>query len=534
MIIYYNVHVTLLYMSSLYKLYKDPSGNKYYKLTDSNNTHILSKRGYGIIKKDYSFKQLELLKKELLVTPYINPSFGTQANSFPVYLESVKKLYVPKHFGIQKYGNPDKYTLSKGDVIHIDFNGTLRPKQQPVVDAYIQTCGSNDFKNNSLGGIISVGCGFGKTVLALYLISYFKRKTIVVVHKEFLVGQWKERIQQYLPNAKIGRLQGKVIDIENKDIVIAMLQSISMKKYEEKLFDCFGMCIVDECHHIGAEVFSRALPKINSYYTLGLSATPKRKDGLNSVFEWYLGPYVFKDSEKESREVEVNLVEYSNSDPSYNMNEITNYGKICMPKMINNITNYERRTRIILRLICNLTDDKDRQILILSDRRNHLKSIFDYFNASKIATVGYYIGGMKQSELKDSESKQILLGTYSMSSEGMDIPTLNTLILASPKSDIEQSIGRILRKKHHTIKPSVYDICDMFSVFNNQMKKRVAFYKKQHFTLYSIIIEDSPDTNLSEIFPLLEEKELVEYKKRNSKKKSKEKEESILGKGCLL
>ena len=238
--------------TSPYKLFKTTRGVYYRQLSSANNTHVLSNRGYGIIKNDYAFKQLESLKKELMVKPFTTPGFGKQAEPFPVFLESVKKLYIPKYYGLEKYGNPYRYTLTKGKPIDIEFDGELRTKQQPVVKSFISTCKNDDFVNNSHGGIISVGCGFGKTVLALYLISHFKRKAIVVVHKEFLVGQWEERIRQYIPTAKIGKLQGKTIDIEGKDIVIAMLQSLSMKNYPDSMFDQFGMCVVDECHHIGA------------------------------------------------------------------------------------------------------------------------------------------------------------------------------------------------------------------------------------------------------------------------------------------
>ena len=88
----------------------------------------------------------------------------------------------------------------------------------------------------------------------------------------------------------IGRIQANKVDILGKDIVIGMLQSISMKEYPEDTFNQFGFVIYDECHHLGAEVFSKALLKTNCKYTLGLSATPKRADGLSKVFEWYLGP----------------------------------------------------------------------------------------------------------------------------------------------------------------------------------------------------------------------------------------------------
>ena len=85
---------------------------------------------------------------------------------------------------------------------------------------------------------------------------------MIIVHKEFLLRQWIERIEQFLPTAKVGRIQGEVIDIEDKDIVIGMLQSLSMKDYNSSIFKDFGLSVYDECHHIGAEVFSRVFLKL--------------------------------------------------------------------------------------------------------------------------------------------------------------------------------------------------------------------------------------------------------------------------------
>ena len=112
------------------------------------------------------------------------------------------------------------------------------------------------------GGIISVPCGYGKTVIALYIAAKLNLKTLVVVHKEFLVNQWKERIEQFIPDAEIGRIQSKIVKSQNKDIVIGMLQSISMIDYDDDLFNDFGLVIYDECHHLGAEVFSNIFVSI--------------------------------------------------------------------------------------------------------------------------------------------------------------------------------------------------------------------------------------------------------------------------------
>ena len=110
--------------------------------------------------------------------------------------------------------------------------------------------------------------------------------------------------------------------------------------------------------------------------------------------------------------------------------------------MINNICNCPRTIMIV-----NLTQTyirENRKVLILSDRRGHLDLLYKLLNGF---SRGFYVGGMKPDELRDSQEKDILLATFSMASEGMDIPKLNTVILGSPKSDVEQSVGRIFREK---------------------------------------------------------------------------------------
>ena len=99
---------------------------------------------------------------------------------------------------------------------------------------------------------------------------------------------------------------------------------------------------------------------------------------------------------------------------------------------------------------------------------------------------GYYIGGMKPDQLRESQEKDIILATFSMASEGMDIPKLDTVILASPKSDVEQSIGRIFRKNEcvRNYHPLIIDFQDNFSMFKNQCNKRLSLYRKMNFTIY--------------------------------------------------
>ena len=308
--------------------------------------------------------------------------------------------------------------------------------------------------NNGFGGLLEVGCGQGKTVMALYLISKLNIKTLIIVHKEFLMNQWIERINQFLPNSKIGKIQGQIIDIDDKDIVIGMLQSLSMKDYPDNLFDSFGFTIIDETHHIGAEVFVRSLFKVTTKYMLGLSATMTRKDGLTKVFKLFIGDVIYKYIDKETHDVLVNV--YTFKSPCSNFNEdILNFqGKPQYSSMITKISDFNSRSEFIIKIISHIfNNNPDQQLIILAHNKSLLKYLYDSILHKQLAnsSIGYYIGGMKETALKLSENKSIILATYAMAAEALDIKTLTTLLMASPKTDVTQSIGRILRTKHATI-----------------------------------------------------------------------------------
>ncbi len=340
------------------------------------------------------------------------------------------------------------------------------------------------------------------TVMAIYLICKLSVKSLVVVHKDFLLEQWKERIQQFAPTAQIGLIKAKTIDVDNKDIVLASLQSLSMKEYDPNIFKDFGFAIVDECHHTSAEVFSKALKKINFRYTLGLSATIKRKDGLSKVFKWYLGDVIYSNVKNKNNDVvHIDCKHYYVPDPLYSKEVYMLGKKLNISKMINNVCEYQPRVQFIIECVLStLQKEPDRKIIILSDRRGHLELIGNGLKQHELQ-YGFYFGGMKQYDLKESEKKQILLGTFCMVSEGFDCKSLDTLLLASPKSDIVQSVGRILREeaKNRKYTPLVIDIIDQFSIFEKQAKKRLKYYKSQK---YIILGEDTADVKDNKIVKL--------------------------------
>jgi superfamily II DNA or RNA helicase len=586
----------------------------------------ISSRGYSVRKEDLDLKKLEQLKDELTVAAFVPMDTNMRPPPFKLYMESDAKIYIPKAYGLRRFGIPLTSKMIGGEYINVEFVGSLRAEQAEPVNKFIEA--ARDPVRG--GGVISLPCGGGKTILAIYIMCVLKKKTIIVVHKDFLLQQWKERIEQFAPSARVGILKAQKLEIDDKDIVMASLQSLSMKDYSEKLFDSFGFSIYDECfpydqlvltesgpleigrlytlwdtngsmprvlsynektrvykvskvtfawkkpyegelikiefmttqspyvyaselrctsdhkmitpdgqvpakemkegdlvvstggvsrvykitrakfsgyvydievrgdhtfmvcgpkgrgatavsncHHLSAEVFSQALKKVNTQYSLGLSATPKRKDGLTKVFLWHLGDIVYSIT-KRTDTVDVRMIEYFESDPVYGQEQYMFRGKLNTARMINNICDFVPRIDFVVGLIKEvLEDEPGRRFLVLSDRRSHVDAMVDKLRGLGIEAAQYY-GGMKTEALKAAEDKTVICSTWAQASEGLDLRGLNTLVLASPKTDVIQASGRILRDKpeERLYTPLIIDIVDKYSIFVNQAKKRAAYYKK--------------------------------------------------------
>jgi len=439
----------------------------------------LGQKGYTISKNELTVEKQKQIRNDLTIKPFVMGSpMNDNQKSFPAYRESANKFYVPHYYGVENFGPPKQYKVNEGTDINLEFAGILRDYQEPVVNKFIQHC--NDVKYG--GGLLELPCAWGKTSASLYVLSKLKKKALVIVHKEFLMNQWIERIQQFLPKARVGKIQGQIIDIEDKDIVIGMLQSLSMKEYPSETFETFGLTIIDEVHHISSEVFSNSLFKLVTKYMLGLSATMNRKDGTTKVFKMFLGEVIFKGKRDEPMNVIVHAIKYEVDDEEFNEVKTDFRGNPAYSSMISKLCEYNRRSEFILKVLSNMLEtNPNQQIMILAHNKNVLKYLHDAISHRNIATVGYYVGGMKEAALKETESKKVVIATYSMAAEALDIKTLTTLIMATPKTDIEQSVGRILREKHSS--PIVVDIIDSHELFQNQWRKRKTFYKKENYKI---------------------------------------------------
>lgn len=449
----------------------------------------LTTRGFAIRKDGLSNDEVQALRKQLTMTPLngmnINP-YEPPA-SFPIFHEDKTHIYLPKYFGLQRYQKKNLMTFGEDLVdstaISCAFTGKLRPYQFPAVEAYMSACKDP----TRLGGILSLPCGQGKTIIALKIIEQVAKKTLVLVPKDFLLRQWRENIGKFLPELRVGVIKGKHVDVKDRDIIIGTIQSLSMKNYPDEVFRGIGLLVVDECHRIGTQVFSRALLRRCFMHTLGLSATVRRKDGMSCVFINFLGDVVYRGQPRADR-VHVVQIQYCVADEAYcHEDMIASIGKPNMSRMINRIASYSPRNELIVHMIAQVVRwEPLRKVLVLSDRKDQLAALHAGLTAREVQS-GFYYGGLKPEQLAESERKQVLLATFAYAAEGMDCPGLDTLFLVSPKSDIEQSCGRILREQPQNRKrvPVIVDVADWFSLFLGQARKRAAYYKKKSYLFMS-------------------------------------------------
>ena len=399
------------------------------------------------------------LKKKLTVQPYL-PGSPVVVNYY-MYKTKGNYIYIPKFFN---WNSESLILENEHNLSKIDINASPREYQIKVINDIHQTI----IKKDSC--IACLYTGWGKTFASLYIAHLLGVKTLIIVNKETLLEQWQEQIIKFTGIVP-GIIQGTKINTDPA-ICIGMIQSISMKEYTDT-FEKFGFTIYDETHHYCSKVFSNVFFKIRTKYNLGLTATIKRVDKLEFVLEWFLGG-IAVDVKLLIIEPQIhiyNFYDFSDDTIKYNSN-----GKINSPTSLTNVTENEKRTEFIIKII-NEMYNSNRKILVLSDRKAHCEYIKDkLINLS----VGIYYGGMKKEELKKSNECRVIVATYQMASEGYDNPDLDTLILASPKCNIEQAIGRILRKKNEN-NPIVVDINDNISIFNNWNKKRHSFYKQKNF-----------------------------------------------------
>ena len=308
------------------------------------------------------------------------------------------------------------------------------------------------------GFLLQAGCGFGKTNTALELAYRNGRRTLILVHKEFFLRQWRERIETFFEGAKIGYIRQNSCDFENCDFVIGMLQSIARddgmgSKYDPAMYEAFGMIISDECHRIGAQSWSSIVPRFTARWRVGLTATPRRKDDAEMVFFKHIGPIIYR-AQTSALVPEVRVLEtpavlsgkraYGRFKPADSLGHT---------EVLSQLVKDDGRNRLMAEIVARAVAN-GRKVMIISERLKHLDTIKEHFfneilrleySLEPDVEVDYMVGSRSEEELKVAESANVILATKQMVEEGLDVPAIDVLLLATPMSDVEQTVGRVRR-----------------------------------------------------------------------------------------
>lgn len=478
-----------------------------YKIIEKNIRTRLTRKGYHIEVDSISRDTLNKIIEELTVTPYKLDATKEEMEKtkFSVYTYSKDRLeiIVPRYYGINKFGPPQDSIFDSAD-IDLQFHKQLREIQLSVTDRCL------DYMRKNGGGLLSVPCGFGKTVCALYIAYRLGLKTLVVVHKSFLIKQWIDRAMEFLSISedRIGIIRQNRCDVKDKDLIIGMIHTIAKREYQN-VFDGVGLVIYDEAHHVACKFFSKALMKTGAQYTLALTATPYRGDGLIKVMYWFTGGTMYREQMKMNKNVIVKVVNHKSSDNKlFALKRRWLKGKMRSDtgKMTTNICKIGTRNKILIDMITHIRrTEPERKILVLSGRRDHLdilkkgvdKKIREDIDKGLIDEEEvyscYYIGTTKPADRQEAEERgDIIFATFDMANEGLDIKHLNTVFLASPKKDVIQAIGRIMRTilKTGDIRPMIVDFADDIHTLAGWLTIRKQVYKKCKYEIEDYYLKD--------------------------------------------
>lgn len=425
----------------------------------------LTRYGFGIVVEDLPRHELSTILYDLSVHPISHPDFPP-----PLPLEvfnwspSRKILRVPKAWGIKRFGQPDCESLSSNK-INIEFTGAWRPDQ---IEPFEKT--KSELLHNK-SGILCLGTGSGKTAISIGLICSLGVKTLVLVHKIDLVHQWADEIGCFAPKAKIGKFCTNHRPAMDDDIVIATLHSMTQPSNIDLNRDKYGFTIIDECQYVCATTFSRAFFLLNSEYTLAISATPQRRDGMHTVLHMHVGDIIYsRPSSVEGHFLKVDFVHLETKRKSgYDIR----LQKSLQSKRVTELADDQARHQKILNFIRPIVNNTNNFVLVFCERIAQAKQFYEELRIVSNRTIGLKIAGKKRSELE----KDIICTTYASMGCGNSIPRFNTAIFVSPKSNeelIDQALGRILRKKHEN-GAYLIDIVDSFQ--KNKCKMREAVYR---------------------------------------------------------
>jgi len=406
--------------------------------------------------------KLTALKKRLTKTPHVPPDYVFDELPEPIhaYEERNGFIGVPRSFFL-------KHAQVEHQILDERTRGTEISDERRVFEGI--TSGSERFDEQTMaldtvkrlygtgaaGGIVQAVPAWGKTAFAIRVVTNLGRRTLVGVHKEFLAKQWQARFNKMAPYLRVGIWQGDTAELEDTDVVVAMIQTLTKREVPEEVADSFGLCIWDEVHRVGARTWSTVPPMFKPRFHLGLSARPKRADRMDDVIRWLVGPVVFKAKYQTPVPI-IYRIHTSYRRPQWIQkveDDADNPEQLRYPTHLKALTlSRSRNERIVEELEKILRHPIGRKVVVMSERVKHLDVLAEMLREKDMAdpipdfSMGFVHSKIKAKAKAEAERKRVIFTTFQMLEEGFDISALDTLVMTTARSDVEQPVGRIRRE----------------------------------------------------------------------------------------
>jgi superfamily II DNA or RNA helicase len=462
---------------------------------------IVLRRGLEIPLTSLSSTQLSIIQEELTFTPNVKfrlpvaSASASVASNLHCYTLGDGIIRVPRC-----YRPPTNLSvadeLSEGLPLRADlvFSQELRPHQQVAASRSLEEL--RRAPNHAC--ILTLPCGYGKTVVAIHVAIALGRRTLVCVHTEILVNQWTERIRAFAPSARVGSIRGPKVDVQDTDFVVAMIQSLAMRTYDEELLATFGLVVIDEAHHLAARVFSDIFFRVPARHVLGLTATPKRKDGCTPILHLHMGGFSYLVERRDNdEEASVAFLKYSSplARPGHDP------GPAGTQRLKTSLSRDAARNALLVD-VCRAAIADGRALVCLTDRVQHAEDLRALF-VEQCGGVpsAIYTGRKTAAERRAAEENcRALFATFSLAKEGLDIPRLDTLVLALPVGDVVQAVGRILRPHPGKRSPLVVDVTDDLALpFVRLAGARRSWYHHAKYEIVDVTSAAEVETHMASV-----------------------------------
>ena len=359
----------------------------------------------------------------------------------------------------------------------IKFKGKLKSQQSKAVKALLE----------SNFGILQASTGFGKTVVALALISKRKINTLILVHSRQLAEQWIERINVFLSSVKIGSLLGGK-DKLTYEVDVATYQSLVNRNGLDikSNIEQYGQILVDECHHLSASNYESLIKSCHSKYIHGFTATPKRQDGLEKLMMFQLGNILYKGVKLNVQlKQQVNVTQTTTDFPD---EWLEKESKPHISQVYKHLVQCAKRNKLIADEIQSAYKN-NRAIMVLTERKEHIETLALLLSERNLPFTELH-GGISAKQRqerialleanKNQSDKHIILATGKYVGEGFDLPYLDCLFITLPiawKGVLAQYAGRIQREWSKKDSIQVFDYLDNFPTLKRMFAKREKGYK---------------------------------------------------------